>query len=818
MESGVAEWRPGTRAHLYAVDFPDQQKSEAMKRLIGFLLLITVITQTDAQTFRKRYVTPLEEKLSGIEAGWVSMNPDTLLDFIITGVATDGQLKIVPYQNFDTTSYFVRKTTQLTGMKSGNIQMADWNRDNKMDLVISGKTAINTDAIFCFANLGGFVFQKQSQKLLDYSERFVIADLNNDAVPDILTFGDQVIRIYGNTATTLTQRLEITGITPTDISVFDMNVNGVNDLVVTGTDPQNKPVTSLFLGAPEFKYTRKNASAGVDGALSLADLDDDGFFDAVVADAQNTTIFINKGDSLAVDKLLDGLTMAAVFTGDMTSDGKSDLLLSGKRVNYIHELDGTQTKLDTTGLILQRMGDQDRDGDLDLIQVTDSIGSQWLKFYENTSPTKNKRPERPTNSFAISTFDKTFIIWEPAPDDHTAPASVTYDVWLGNSQTTIIPPSCDVETVRRTAVRHGNAGTNRSIVIGGLLDDRYFYGVQAVDNAYNGSYELGTGGVIPCFDLVHEDVQACKGKEVKLAGGAGATWYSMSQGLLGKFDTLTFVAGKNDTIFAFVPQQLDCSKNKVYVLHVNEALPSTQQTIYACKGRTIRLEIASGWKEISWNTNPPVLNVPSIEYIVNEAATVTATAISQGCIYKKDFIIKISEPTVTINGDGFQVLKGHSVQLEATGTVDTWQWDPPHGLSNSIIPNPVATPSQSTEYVLTGTDSVGCSATAKTNVFVQENAFVPNLFTPNGDGKNDNLMVYGLTTPARFDFRIFNREGSLVYESKDVSQASGTGWNGFVAGTRQPSGIYYWKIDGEMPNGDKLLLNGKTTGSILLVH
>ncbi|HMJ67353.1 MAG TPA: gliding motility-associated C-terminal domain-containing protein [Cyclobacteriaceae bacterium] len=789
-----------------------------MKRIVGFLLMITVITQAGAQTFRKRFVTPLEEKLSGIEAGWVSMNPDTLLDFVITGVAADGQLKIIPYQNLSTASYFVRKTTQLTGMKSGNVQMADWNRDNKMDLVISGKTAINTDAIFYFTNMGGFLFQKQSQKLLDHSGRFVIADLDNDALPDIVTFGDQVIRVYGNSGTALTQRLEITGITPTDISVFDMNVNGVNDLVVTGRDQQNKPVTSLFLGAPGFKYTRKNASAGFDGALSLADMNEDSLFDAAIAGSQNTVIFINKDDSLVVDTSLDGLTKPAIFTGDMTSDGKSDQLLSGKQVNFIYELDGTQTKLDTTGLILQRMGDQDRDGDLDLIQVIDSAGSQWLKFYENTSPVKNKRPERPTASFAISTFDKTFIIWEPSNDDHTPIPSITYDIWLGNNQTTVIPPTCDVETVRRTAVRHGNAGTNKSMVIGGLLDERYFYGIQAVDNAYNGSYEMGKGGVIPCFDLVHEDVQACKGKEVKLTGGGGATWYSMSKGLLGKFDTLKFVASVNDTIFAFVPQQLDCSKNKVFVLHVNEAPPSGQQTIYACKGKTIKLEIASGWKEIIWNTNPPQKNVSSIGHLVNEAVTITATATSQGCIYKKDFIIKISVPIVTISGDGFQLLKGNSVQLEATGNVEIWQWDPPQGLDNSTIPNPVATPSKSTEYVLTGTDSVGCSATAKTHVFVQENAFVPNLFTPNGDGKNDNLMVYGLTTPTRFNFRIFNREGSLVYESKDVSQASGTGWNGFVAGTRQPSGIYYWRIDGEMPNGDKLLLNGKPTGSILLLH
>jgi gliding motility-associated-like protein len=791
-----------------------------MKNVLISILLLAAIIQANAQTFNKRYVTRLEEKLSGIEADWVSMSADTLLDFVITGVAADGQLKIVPYQNIKTAPYFVKKTTQLTGMKSGKLQIADWNRDNRMDLVISGKTMINTDAIFCFRSFSEFIFQKEPQKLLDHSGTFIIADIDNDAVPDILTYGSQFIRVYENRGSSLTQSFELLGITPTDIAVFDMNKDGVKDLVLTGRDQQGKPVTGLYHGELAFKLSRKNTSTAEDGALSLADLNDDGLFDAVVAGVDKTTAFINKGDSLVADPSLPGIPQPHVFTGDMTSDGKSDLLLSGKRVNYIHELSGTETKLDTTGLILQRMADQDRDGDLDLLQLIDSIGSQWLKFYENTSVGTNQRPKFSGGSFAISTFDKTFVIWDPGHDDRTSTNSLTYDVWLGNSETTIMSPSCDLTTSRRSVVRHGNAGTSTAIVIKGLLDDRYYYGVQAVDNAYNGSYEIGSGGgrVMACFDLEHDVIQACKGKVVKLPGGAGATWYSMSNGVLGKFDTLNFLATANDTVFAFVPQQLDCSKNKIYVLHVNEAPPSEKQTIYACKGKTLKLEIAAGWKDVTWNTNPVVKNISSIDYVVNEAVTITATATSQECTYKKEFIIKISEPSVSITGDGFQVLKGNSVQLDATGNVETWQWDPPQGLSNSTIPDPLATPSKSTEYVLTGTDSVGCTATARTNVLVQENAFVPNLFTPNGDGKNDNLMVYGLTSPTKFNFRIFNREGSLVYESKDVSQASGTGWNGFVSGTRQPSGIYYWRIDGEMPNGDKLLLNGKTTGSILLVH
>ncbi|HZY80578.1 MAG TPA: FG-GAP-like repeat-containing protein [Cyclobacteriaceae bacterium] len=752
-----------------------------MKKIVTALLLLVIALQSNAQTFIRRQTIRLDEKLTGMSAGWIAMDTDTLLDFVLTGVGSDNQLKIYPFQNAD----LIKKPAQLTGMNAGNMQIVDWNKDNKLDLLISG-----TGGLYAFTGNGNFTFTKQSPRLLDHSGRFLIADMNNNGVHDIITYSEQFIRIYENGVMTFNVPANVV-----DLSVFDMNNDQLDDIVSS---------TFILYNNEDFRFTRKDIPGSSSGAISLADINDDGLFDLIAA---NGLTFINHRDTLIAG---DPFTSAqSIFTGDITSDGKSDILLSKKQSNYIQQLSGAVTKLDTTGLIVQRMGDHDRDGDLDLVQVTDSIGSQWLKFFENTSVAVNDRPNAPSESFAISTFNKTFIFWQGADDDHTNPGSLTYDVWLGNAQKNIIQPSYDLGNLHRSAVRHGNAGTNTAMVINQLTDNRYFYGIQTVDNAYNGSYEYGTGGgggILPCFDLFHTDVQACKGLQVKLSGGKGATWYSTSKRLLGTADTLQFIASANDTLFAFVPQSRECGQHKIYIVHVNEAPPSEQQTIYACKNKEITLEIPKGW------------NVAPKKYLVTKPDTVVITAASQGCTYKKTFVIKISEPSVAINGDGFQVLKGNSVQLEATGNVETWQWDPPTGLSNAGVANPTATPPVSTEYVVTGTDSVGCTATARVNVFVQENAFLPNLFTPNGDGKNDNLMIYGLTNPSRFNFRIFNREGSLVYETKDADQATTTGWNGFVSGTRQPGGIYYWRIDGEMSNGDKLMLNGKTSGSILLVH
>ncbi len=791
-----------------------------------------IATASVAQTFSRRQVIPLPERLSKTQLFWVSSDTDTLLDLVLTGSTIDSQFKIVSIQN-TTLGPFVVKTTAVTGMKTGFTQLADWNRDNRVDVIVSGKTAINTDAVFPFVNTGNSTFQKQAQKLLEHAGVFRIGELNNDGAIDLVTVGNQngqpFLRVFENTNGLFNLRMEQLGITTNDIRIFDLNNDGWNDLVVSGQGVDGKPFVRVYQGALNFKFRILELRQPVQGKISLADVNADGAFDIIGigtnADARQVEVqWLNKKDSFAIASVVTAPRFATIETGDMTSDGKSDEWIWGigadsRTVNFVREPSNVMFPVDTTSVQAQVFGDRDRDGDLDIAQVIDSLNVHWLKYYENTTARKNLRPKAAKDGFAISTGDKTFIFWSRGNDDRTDSLSLTYDVELQRDLTSVVSSSFDNSNGRRSIVTHGNAGTNRSMMIRDLPDGRYSFFIQTVDNAYNGSYSLCTGGVVPCFDLKRENLEACQGASVKLPSGGGtATWYSAALGFLGKSDTLRFVATTTDTLYAFIPQQLDCSKNKIFALHVNPQPPTEKEIIYACRQQVLTLAIPAGWKNATWNTTPPVSGSTSIQVTVTAAQIIKVQASGLGCTYKKDFDIRISEPTVAIEGDGFQIMKGTSVQLTATGTASTWQWSPVSGLDNAAVSNPTATPTKTTEYILTGTDSVGCTATARTTIIVQETAFVPNLFTPNGDGKNDSLLIYGLTSPNRFVFRVFNREGSLVYETKDVSQATTIGWNGYVQGTLQPGGLYYWRVDGETGNGDKLLLNGKTSGSILLLH
>jgi len=74
--------------------------------------------------------------------------------------------------------------------------------------------------------------------------------------------------------------------------------------------------------------------------------------------------------------------------------------------------------------------------------------------------------------------------------------------------------------------------------------------------------------------------------------------------------------------------------------------------------------------------------------------------------------------------------------------------------------------------------------------------YIPNTFTPNGDGLND---TFGIAGEGVQDFRmqIFNRWGQLIFESKNASDR----WDGTFQGETVPMGTYVYKVSASSPTG-----------------
>jgi gliding motility-associated-like protein len=88
-------------------------------------------------------------------------------------------------------------------------------------------------------------------------------------------------------------------------------------------------------------------------------------------------------------------------------------------------------------------------------------------------------------------------------------------------------------------------------------------------------------------------------------------------------------------------------------------------------------------------------------------------------------------------------------------------------------------------------------------IIPDKNLFVPNVFTPNGDGRNDILMVFSnsITT---MNFRIYNQWGNEVFVSTDPRK----GWDGTINGQPQPVGVYVYVLRVRLFDGTELQKKG----------
>lgn len=158
-------------------------------------------------------------------------------------------------------------------------------------------------------------------------------------------------------------------------------------------------------------------------------------------------------------------------------------------------------------------------------------------------------------------------------------------------------------------------------------------------------------------------------------------------------------------------------------------------------------------------------------------------------------LITVLPEVVAFAGRDTAVVVGQPLQLNASGGT-TYSWTPSTGLSSTTIPDPIATYNTGTtqvRYQLIVKDPAQCTDTAYITVRVFQTApsvFVPTGFTPNGDGKNDNIKPILAGIKELRYFRIFNRWGQLVFET----QQEGVAWDGRINGQLQGTHVYVWTV------------------------
>jgi len=104
-----------------------------------------------------------------------------------------------------------------------------------------------------------------------------------------------------------------------------------------------------------------------------------------------------------------------------------------------------------------------------------------------------------------------------------------------------------------------------------------------------------------------------------------------------------------------------------------------------------------------------------------------------------------------------------------------------------------------------------------TQTEISSAVFIPTLFSPNSDGRNDFFRVRG-DAIAEIEIVIFNRFGTIVFETNDLFSAREAGWDGTHKSEKQPPGTYIWQIAGTLDDGSSLTFDGRNSGNVVLVR
>lgn len=171
-------------------------------------------------------------------------------------------------------------------------------------------------------------------------------------------------------------------------------------------------------------------------------------------------------------------------------------------------------------------------------------------------------------------------------------------------------------------------------------------------------------------------------------------------------------------------------------------------------------------------------------------------------------------PTAVLTATQYTIFKGNSIELTANGG-GVYQWLLPNDLLCDTCQVINVSPGVTTSYCVLVTDTNGCSDSTcvliKVEIPCPSEYKVPNAFSPNGDGYNDNFCLQGWNTcVSDFLITIFNRWGEKVYESNNPQFC----WDGSSLALLAPknnevgSAVFVYSIDAVDRNGNKISRKG----------
>jgi gliding motility-associated-like protein len=319
--------------------------------------------------------------------------------------------------------------------------------------------------------------------------------------------------------------------------------------------------------------------------------------------------------------------------------------------------------------------------------------------------------------------------------------------------------------------------SSQSVIVNPLVDTSYIIKAEKTPGCF-------------AFDTVHikvnrspvinlgADTSFCTGDSLKLNAGLGFSFYLWNNGSTGRQ-----IVVKNAGVYSVTGTTADgCKSYDTFKVHSVYPLPVVTliDNPDLCTG-TIRILDAGSFASYKWHDGSTDKNFKAkgigryhVEVVNSNGCRASdTTSITNLLPIPKNFL----PPDTTICSFG-------NLTIKALQNYPRFSWSTNHNSSSVNVTKPGV-------YWLEVTDAKSCVGRDSVKVDLKQcmqGLFVPTAFTPNNDGKNDKLKALLFGDIKLFDFKIFDKHGHIVFETKDPTQ----GWEGKIKGVQQNSGTYVW--------------------------
>jgi PKD repeat protein len=449
-------------------------------------------------------------------------NKDGLIDILVPGNPT----KL--YKNMGNNTFADQSIATLPIAYDGSAAFGDYDNDGDLDIIISGSTlsyTVSNPFTKIYRNDGTNVFTEQTSISLTgvcYSS-VEWGDYNNDGFLDIILTGatgedpsfNPITKIYknnGGTSFSEQTQISLPKVFRGSASFGDFNNDGLADVLITGAldyDYYDNTISKMFKNNGDNTFTEQTQIVLPGFSFSQttwSDFDNDGDLDFGMTEMGEMLIYENKGDGIFTNKMLLSLGyMGSCSMGwaDYDNDGYLDFLLTnpGLDSKLYHNTHGIPSPaswfnqqddgaISSKGYNRIYWFDYDNDGDADILFAKDGVAA---KVFKNNLIMKsglfkaNAAPSAPTDLSFLNSPKGVILKWNPVTTDETPSPAMTYNVKIGTTKSNfnIVSPQSDAAGLRRIAVM-GNAQTDTTYIIKNLPATKYYWSVQAVDQAFKG--------------------------------------------------------------------------------------------------------------------------------------------------------------------------------------------------------------------------------------------------------------------------------------------------------------------------------------------